>query len=61
MREHLNYFTVDALVAVLSNSGFAVDVCGINLAGQIFAIARKSATGSHSASAMGCHVPPAAG
>lgn len=44
MREHLNYFNVGALVALFDNNGFAVDASGINAAGQIFVIARKSVT-----------------
>ncbi|MCM2305851.1 MAG: class I SAM-dependent methyltransferase [Sulfuritalea sp.] len=44
MREHLNYFTADALNAILTNNGFTIDACGINRAGQLFAVARKFAT-----------------
>lgn len=43
MREHLNYFTTDAVVALLERSGFTVDLSGINAVGQIFALATKSA------------------
>lgn len=41
MREHLNYFSIEALTALLSNSGFSIDSSGINDAGQIYAVARK--------------------
>lgn len=44
MREHLNYFTADALNAILTNNGFTIDACGINRCGQLFAVARKFAT-----------------
>ena len=44
MREHLNYFTAAALRAILTNGGFTVHTCGINRAGQLFAVARKFAT-----------------
>jgi len=44
MREHLNYFTTPALEALLHNSGFAIDLSGVNGAGQLFAIAHKRAT-----------------
>lgn len=44
MREHLNYFSANALRAVLANNGFSVDSCGINRCGQLFAVARKSVT-----------------
>jgi hypothetical protein len=42
MREHLNYFSVTALTALLGRGNFHVVVSGINSAGQIFAVARKS-------------------
>ncbi len=44
MREHLNYFSADALAAALRGSGFIIDACGINGAGQLYAIARKFVT-----------------
>jgi len=44
MREHLNYFTADALSAILAGNGFTIDACGINRCGQLFAVARKFAT-----------------
>jgi hypothetical protein len=44
MREHLNYFTTGSLTAVLIRSGFKVAICGIDNAGQLFAVARKAAT-----------------
>jgi hypothetical protein len=44
MREHLNYFTAEALTAVLARSGFRVEACGIEDGGQLFAIARTFAT-----------------
>lgn len=46
MREHLNYFTAEALGAILNGSGFVVDDCGVNQAGQLFALARKNSTGT---------------
>lgn len=44
MREHLNYFTTEALGAILRGSGFTIQGCGVNQAGQLFAVARKNAT-----------------
>ena len=44
MREHMNFFTPASLRAILAGNGFAVDSCGINRAGQLFAVARKFAT-----------------
>ena len=44
MREHMNFFTAASLRAMLAGNGFAVDFCGINRAGQLFAVARKFAT-----------------
>ena len=44
MREHLNYFSTDALAAVLRSSGFVISTCGINGAGQLYAVARKFVT-----------------
>ncbi len=44
MREHLNYFTARSLSAVLARNGFQVEACGIDNGGQLFAVARKSAT-----------------
>lgn len=42
MREHLNYFTYEALEALVRNSCFTVVAGGINSTGQIFVVARKS-------------------
>ena len=56
MREHLNYFTADAVVALLQRSGFTVDLSGINAAGQIFAVATKSPTGARARSSAA--LPP---
>lgn len=50
MRERLNYFTHEALKALVRNSDFSVLTAGVNAAGQIFVIARKSATPDQSAS-----------
>ena len=44
MREHLNYFTTKSLTAVLARNGFHVAACDIDKGGQLFAVARKSAT-----------------
>lgn len=44
MREHLNYFTGDAMAALLAATGFKVEACGIDNGGQLFAVARKFAT-----------------
>ncbi len=44
MREHLNFVNAESLRAILASNGFAVDSCGINRAGQLFAVARKFAT-----------------
>ncbi len=44
MREHINYFTVESLGALLARSGFQVEGCGIDNGGQLFAVARKFAT-----------------
>lgn len=44
MREHLNFFSPDALLALLRRSGLAIDASGIDAGGQTFAVARKSIT-----------------
>lgn len=46
MREHLNYFTARALSALLATTDFHVEACGIDDGGQLFAVARKYATGA---------------
>ncbi len=46
MREHLNYFTKESLSALLAQNGFQVEACGIDNGGQLFAVARKFATGA---------------
>jgi hypothetical protein len=46
MREHLNYFTAESLTALLERNGFQVATCGIDNGGQLFAVARKFATGA---------------
>jgi len=50
MREHLNYFTSEALKALVRNSDFDVLTAGVNTAGQTFVIARKSAASGQSTS-----------
>lgn len=49
MREHLNYYSMASLSAVLERNGFRVEASGIDNGGQLFAVARKYAT-----SAAGC-------
>ena len=44
MREHLNYFSADALAAVLAAGGLSIKNCGVNSAGQLYAIAQKFVT-----------------
>lgn len=41
IREHLNYFTIEALDSILLATGFKILLSGRNDEGQIFALARK--------------------
>lgn len=50
MREHLNYFTNEALKALVRNSGFDVLTAGVNTTGQTFVIAKKATTTGQSTS-----------
>lgn len=43
MREHLNYFTIQALDSILLATGVRIVLSGRNADGQLFAIARKEA------------------
>jgi len=46
MREHLQYFTENALASVVESSGLHVVRCGRNGVGQIYAVANKRQPGS---------------
>lgn len=44
MREHLNFFSLESLRALLRLNGFTINAAGIDPGGQAYAVARKSIT-----------------